>query len=222
MKSNTAEKTAKILLSIKAVALSPKKPFRYTSGMLSPIYTDIRLINSFPKERNILAGYYAELIKEEIGLKNVDVVSGTATASIAMAAWIADKLKLPMIYARPQKKAHGKGKQVEGILKKKDKVVVVEDLISTGGSSLANASACKELGAFAKHVVAAFRYPTKSIDDDFKKAKVKLHALCTFDVLVKVAAETGYIKKEEEQMVKEWGKDTWGWAKKMGVDKAYE
>lgn len=217
MTNEKAIKTAKILLGIKAVSLSPNKPFKYTSGMLSPIYTDIRLVNSYPKERKILINFYTDIIKTKIGISNVDVVSGTATASIGMAAWIADLLDLPLIYVRPKKKEHGKGKQVEGVLKRKQKVIVIEDLISTGGSSLANAQACRqEEGAIVKNVIATLRYPTKTIDEAFRKMKVRLYVLCHFNTLIEVAHKSGYITKKEELIIKEWGKDTWGWAKKMG------
>lgn len=211
-----AEEVAKILLKIKAVTLSPNKPYRFVSGILSPIYTYNRLLMSYPKERQKIVKFLVNKIKEK-KLKP-EVIAGTATAGIPHAAWVADALKLPMVYVRSDVKDHGKGKEIEGLLEKKQKAVVVEDLISTGGSALNTAGAIRKHGGKVETIVAIFDYEMPASVKAFKKFKFKLIPLTTFSILVSVASQKGYLKPKDCKIVLEWAKDTQGWGKKMGFE----
>lgn len=210
-----SEEVAKILLKIKAVDLRPNKPFRYTSGLLSPIYTDNRLLMSYPKERRRIIELLADLVKE---IDKPDSLAGTATAGIPHAAWLSEKLNLPMIYTRSQVKEHGKGKQVEGELKKGQKVIVVEDLVSTGKSGLETISAIRENGGKTKDVIAIFSYELPQSKENYKNTKANLHVLCNLKELVDTAIKSKYIKKEERDMVLDWANDPAGWGKRMGFE----
>lgn len=209
-----AEEVAKILLQIKAVTLSPNKPYRFVSGILSPIYTDNRLLISYPKERQKIVKFLIDKIKEE-KLKP-EVIAGTATAGIPHAAWVAGALRLPMVYVRSDSKDHGKGKEVEGLLEKKQKAVVIEDLISTGGSALNTVGAIRRHGGKVKTIVAIFDYEMPVSAKSFKRSKIKLIPLTTLSILVSIASQKGYLKPKDRKVVLEWVKDTQGWGKKMG------
>ena len=162
MKQNIAREVAQILLKIGAVTFRFDPPYTYTSGIKSPIYLDNRIIISHPNERKKIIDLYVQLIKNNIGLENVDYVSATATAAIPQGAWIADRLGIPMVYCRSDKKGHGKENQIEGSLRKNSNVVIVEDHISTAGSSIGNADAVRKLGGRVSHVVASTTYETKN------------------------------------------------------------
>lgn len=216
MKNKNSEKIAKILLDKKAVTLSPKKPYRYASGILSPIYVDCRILISHPKERRIIRDLYVEAINSS---KNkFDVIAGTATAGIPHAAWIAEKLKLPMLYVRGKAKDHGKGSQIEGILKKGQKAAVIEDLISTGESSIKSIKAIREAGGKASYVFSIITYGMKKAKDNFKSSKVKLVSLTDFNIVVDAAYKQKYIKEEEKNIVLDWAKNPASWGKKMGFE----
>lgn len=206
-----SEKIASILFDIGAVIFRPRQPFRYDSGILSPIYTDNRLIISHPKEREIVVDYLVEKIKA-IGLP--DAVAGTATAGIPHAAFIAQKLKIPMVYVRSEPKGHGKGNQVEGIVKRGQKVIVVEDLISTAGSSVRVIEALRRLGAQVEDEIAIFTYMLKESEENLKKAKVKLHPLTDIRSSCKVAIRRGLLKKDQVELIENWTKDPQNWGKK--------
>ncbi|OGY24770.1 MAG: orotate phosphoribosyltransferase [Candidatus Woykebacteria bacterium RBG_13_40_7b] len=212
----TSEEVARILLKIKAITLSPSKPYRFVSGLLSPIYTDNRLLISYPKERKKIVKFLADKIKE-VKIEP-EVVAGTATAGIPHAAWVADSLKLPMIYVRSGSKDHGRGKEVEGVLGKKQKAVVIEDLISTGGSALNTVGAIRRHGGKVDTIVAIFDYEMPISTKSFKKSKIKLIPLTTLSTLVSVASKYGYLKPKDREVVLEWAKDTQGWGKKMGFE----
>ncbi|MDP3974191.1 MAG: orotate phosphoribosyltransferase [Candidatus Daviesbacteria bacterium] len=211
----TSQKVAKILLSIKAVSLSPKKPFKYSSGILSPVYTDCRILMAYPKERKIIRDLY---IKEIAKLGSIDLIAATATAGIPHAAWIADKLNLPMVYVRGSAKDHGKGNQIEGIVKKGQKAVVVEDLISTGESAATTANATRGAGAKISHIIAIITYGMKKSQNNFTANKLKLITLTTFQDVVEVAQKMGYINKEEMPIILEWTKDPPTWGKNQGFE----
>ncbi len=184
-------KIAKLLLDIKAVFLSPNEPFTWASGIKSPIYCDNRLTLSYPKARREVEAGLAKLIKEHYG--NVDVLMGTSTAGIAHAALTAEILDLPMGYVRGSQKSHGRTNQIEGKLEAGQKVVVVEDLISTGGSVIEVVETLREAGAEVLGIVSIFTYGLQKGLDRLAKANVKNVSLSNFETLAKVAASENYI-----------------------------
>lgn len=213
--SNNSEKVAKILLDIHAVSFNPRKPFRYSSGIFSPVYTDCRLLMSYPKERKIIRDLYIEGLKK---VGHFDVIAGTATAGIPHAAWIADKLNLPMIYVRGKAKDHGKRNQIEGKLNKKQKVAVIEDIVSTGESSAETVRTIRKQGGYSSYVFSIITYGMKTSYDNFKSNKIKLITLTDFPTVVKVAEKSGYIKSRDKKMIMEWTKSPSLWGKKMGFE----
>lgn len=207
---------AKLLLKLKAVTLNPAKPFRYASGILSPVYTDCRVIIGYPEERNQIRDLYIEAIKNS-GIE-FDIVAGTATAGIPHAAWIAEKLNLPMIYVRGKAKDHGKENLVEGPLEKGQKVIVIEDLVSTGDSSINSVNAIRNLGGEVSHVFSIITYGIGKGADAFKENNLELISLTTFEQVVKEAKNMGYISEEEISIVLDWINNPSGWAKKQGLE----
>ncbi|ASB89685.1 orotate phosphoribosyltransferase [Bacillus sonorensis] len=190
------------LLAIKAVFLRPNEPFTWASGMLSPIYCDNRLTLSYPEVRDDIASGLAGLIKDKF--PEAEMVAGTATAGIPHAALAADRLRLPMCYVRSKPKAHGKGNQIEGTVKNGQKVVVIEDLISTGGSVLEAVSALKKAGCDVLGVAAIFTYGLPKADIAFKNADVEYHTLTDYDTLTETALAGGYISEADAGKLKEW------------------
>ena len=193
--SITKETIAKELLSIKAVFLKPQDPFTWASGIKSPIYCDNRLTLSFPKVRSDVENGLAEAVKKYY--PDADVLMGTSTAGIAHAAITATILDMPMGYVRSGHKDHGRQNQIEGKLEKGQKVVVIEDLISTGGSVLEVVDVLREAGAEVLGIISIFTYGLQKGIDRLAAANVENHSLSDFGTLVKVAAEEGYIKPEE-------------------------
>lgn len=193
--SITKETIAKDLLSIKAVFLKPQDPFTWASGIKSPIYCDNRLTLSFPKVRSDVENGLAEAVKKYY--PDADVLMGTSTAGIAHAAITATILDMPMGYVRSGHKDHGRQNQIEGKLEKGQKVVVIEDLISTGGSVLEVVDVLREAGAEVLGIISIFTYGLQKGIDRLAAANVENHSLSDFGTLVKVAAEEGYIKPEE-------------------------
>lgn len=193
--SITKETIAKDLLSIKAVFLKPQDPFTWASGIKSPIYCDNRLTLSFPKVRSDVENGLAEAVKKYY--PDADVLMGTSTAGIAHAAITATILDMPMGYVRSGHKDHGRQNQIEGKLEKGQKVVVIEDLISTGGSVLEVVDVLREAGAEVLGIISIFTYGLQKGIDCLAAANVENHSLSDFGTLVKVAAEEGYIKPEE-------------------------
>lgn len=213
---NTSETVAKILLELNAITLNPKKPFRYASGILSPVYTDCRVLMAYPDKRREIRDLYIDTIKKS-GVK-FEVVAGTATAGIPHAAWIADQLNLPMVYVRGKAKDHGKENLMEGIIKKGQKVIVIEDLVSTGESAINSVNAVREAGGEISHVFSIVTYGMKVAEDSFKKNNLQLISLTTFQDVVDEAQKMGYINKEEISTVLDWTSDPPGWGKKMGFE----
>ena len=208
---NSNEKVAKILLEIKAVTLSPRKPYRFVSGLLSPIYTDNRLLMSYPKYRREIVKLLADLVRK---IGKPDVIAGTATAGVAFAAWLSEELNLPMVYTRIQAKDHGRGKQVEGVLKRDQKVLVIEDLISTGKSGLETLSIIRKNGGKVDDVVSIFSYTLTQSLQNYQKAKAKLYYLVDAPSLLEVAEKEGCIKEKEKNAILEWIKSPVDWEKK--------
>ena len=197
----TLERTiAKYLLDIEAVALRPNDYFTWTSGIKSPIYCDNRITMSYPKIRREIAAGMSKVIKEKF--PEVEVVAGTATAGIPHAAWVSEVLDLPMIYVRDSAKKHGKTNQIEGRLLGGQKVVIIEDLISTGLSSLKVAKALEEAGAEVLGVVAIFSY--KKAQDAFATDNVEYHTLTNYNFLIEEAVASNYIKQEDVEKLLEW------------------
>ena len=199
----TLERTiAKHLLDIEAVALRPNDYFTWTSGIKSPIYCDNRITMSYPKIRREIAVGMSKVIKEKF--PEVEVVSGTATAGIPHAAWVSEVLNLPMIYVRDSAKKHGKTNQIEGRLLEGQKVVIIEDLISTGLSSLKVAKALEEAGAKVLGVVAIFSYELKKAQDAFATDNVEYYTLTNYNFLIEEAVASNYIKQEDVEKLLEW------------------
>jgi len=213
---NTAEQVAKILLELNAISLNVKKPFRYASGLLSPIYTDCRVVIAYPDKRSEIRDLYLDAIKKS-GVE-FEVVAGTATAGIPHAAWIADKLNLPMVYVRGKAKDHGKENLMEGIITAGQKVIIIEDLVSTGESSINSVKAVREAGGEVSFVFSIITYGMAKAEANFKANNLELISLTTFGEVVKVAQNLGYINKEDIEVVLEWTKDPANWGKKMGFE----
>ncbi|MBC1969120.1 orotate phosphoribosyltransferase [Listeria marthii] len=205
------KQVAEQLLEIKAVFLKPNDPFMWASGIKSPIYCDNRLTLGFPKVRQFIAQSLAEKIKQTFG--EVDVVAGTATAGIPHAAWVSDLLDLPMVYVRSKAKEHGKGNQIEGPIAKGQKVVVIEDLISTGGSSLKAVEALEEAGAEVVGIAAIFTYGLDKGKKLLDEADTKLVTLTNYDELIEVALSENYVTAEDMATLKEWKKSPENWGK---------
>lgn len=210
-----AKDVASILFDIGAVIFRPRQPFRYASGILSPVYTDNRLIMSYPKIREKITKYLIAKIKQ-VGLP--DVIAGTATAGIPHAAFVAWELKLPMVYARGEAKKHGKGSQVEGVIKRDQKAIVIEDLVSTGISSLGVVAALRRLGVEVNSEVSVYTYGFEGTEKDFAKNKVKLFSLCDLNNSLQVAEKRGFLQKEQVDIIRNWAQDPKNWGKKMGFE----
>ena len=195
-------KLAKELLAIQAVALRPNDYFTWTSGIKSPIYCDNRITMSYPSIRREIAAGMVEVIKEKYPA--VEVIAGTATAGIPHAAWVSELLDLPMIYVRDSAKKHGKTNQIEGRVLAGQKVVIIEDLISTGLSSLKVAKALREAGAEVLGVVAIFSYELKKAQAAFEEAGVEYITLTNYPVLVEEAVAIDYIHQDDVEKLLEW------------------
>lgn len=201
---------AENLLEINAVALSPQAPFTWTSGLKSPIYCDNRLTLSFPKVRKEIAKGLEKLILENF--PEVDVIAGTATAGIPHAAWVSERMELPMCYVRSKAKGHGKGNQIEGNVEPGHKVVVVEDLISTGGSVITAVQALREAGCDVLGVVSIFTYGLEKGTNLLQEADITSFSLTDFPTLIEVAKEKEYVSAEDQQSLLLWRKDPASWS----------
>lgn len=208
------KEVAKILLEAKAVTLSPKKPYTFVSGIKSPIYCDNRLLISYPEKRKKIVEIYLEKLKD----LDFDIVAGTATAGIPWASWIADKLNKPMIYIRGAKKDHGKENLIEGKLEQGQKAVIIEDLVSTGGSSFSAVQAARDAGAIVTHCITLFNYEMGKAKKTFEEGNCKLIELSNFSALAETAVEIDYIDSEEKGKILEWNKAPDEWGKKMGFE----
>ena len=198
------------LLEIGAVSLSPRSPYTWASGLRSPVYCDNRLIMGYPVIRQFSTKGFAQIISEN--LLACDVIAGTATAGIPHAAWLAHHLDLPMVYVRSGSKAHGKGNQVEGPLFSGQRVVVVEDLVSTGMSSTAVISPLESSGAKVSAVLAIFTYGLKKADSAFEDAGIPLYTLTSFSELIDVASERGSIDSDDLESLRLWHQDPEAWS----------
>ena len=211
----SSEEVAKILLDIKAITFNAQEPFRYTSGILSPVYTDLRLLMSYPTERKQVVSHYKKII-DVYG--HPDVLAGTSTAGIPWAAWLAAESNLPMLYVRGKAKEHGRKKQVEGNLRKGQKVLIVEDLISTAKSSLATAEALAAEGGKVLGIIAIFDYTLPLSKENLATANIELTKLVTFPEIVDVAVSHELMSAKDKEIVLPWIQDPAGWGKKMGFE----
>ena len=202
---------AEKLLKIKAIKLQPANPFTWASGWKSPFYCDNRKTLSYPALRNFVKLEIARLIQEQFG--EVDAIAGVATGAIPQGALVADALNLPFVYVRSTPKDHGLENLIEGELRPGMKVVVIEDLISTGGSSLKAVAALREYGVEVVGMVASFTYGFPVAEQAFAEAGVKLVTLTDYESVVKQAAATGYIQESDIEVLKEWRKDPANWKK---------
>ncbi len=206
---DTAQKTAELLLQINAIKLNPKNPFTWASGWKSPIYCDNRITLSFPPIRNYIREEFSKSIEKQFG--KPDVIAGVATGAIGIGMLVAEYMGLPFVYVRPEPKKHGRQNQIEGFLQKGQNVVVVEDLISTGNSSLMAVEALKEAGANVKGMVAIFTYGFDIATENFKKANVDLLTLSNYENLLDLAVAKKYITEEEQETLKVWSKSPSTW-----------
>lgn len=206
-----SQRVAKALLDINAVTLSPEKPFTWASGMKAPIYTDNRLTISYPDVRQAIVNGMKEQIK--LHFNDVDVIAGTATAGIPHATGVAQEMGLPMVYVRTKPKDHGEGKQVEGVLHQGEKVVVIDDLISTGGSVLNAVRAVNNAGGKVVGVIAAFTYGLSAATQNFMANGLKYYAVTDYMTLINVAKEANEISDEHLKSLQEWRNDPLRWSK---------
>ena len=211
METSIDKKLAKALMDIKAVLLSPQEPFTWASGWHSPIYCDNRRILSHPELRAQVAQWLADKAMELY--PEAEVVAGVATGAIAHGVLAADRMQKPFVYVRPKPKDHGTGSQIEGELAPGKKVVVIEDLISTGMSSLAAVKALRDAGAQVLGMVAIFTYGFDLAAQRFEEDKVRLDTLSNYSALVDVASETGYISSAAKSLLHEWRENPSEWGK---------
>ncbi|WP_339756757.1 orotate phosphoribosyltransferase [uncultured Winogradskyella sp.] len=205
----TAKKTAEVLLQINAIKLQPNEPFTWASGWKSPIYCDNRIVLSYPLIRNFIRETMARHIEDHYG--KPDAIAGVATGAIGVGALVADYLNLPFVYVRPEAKKHGRQNQIEGYIEKGQTVVVVEDLISTGRSSLNAVLALKKAEVNVKGMVAIFSYGFDVASKNFDEANIELHTLGNYENLLEQALDTNYITEKQQNILALWNANPSEW-----------
>ena len=208
--NETAEQTSSFLLQVKAVKLNNENPFTWASGRKSPIYCDNRVTLSYPEIRTFIRQRFVDIINEYYG--DVDVIAGVATGGIAQGALVAQELGKPFVYVRSEEKKHGLTNQIEGEIHSGQTVVVVEDLVSTGKSSLIAIHALRDKGCIVKGMVAIFTYGLEVAAKNFAEANVELHTLTNYDTLVKVACEQDYVRDHDLESLKTWRENPELWS----------
>ncbi len=208
-----AHKIAEFLLQIKAVKLEPENPFTWASGLKSPIYCDNRKTLSYPKIRTYIRQQFVESILQNYG--KPDVIAGVATGGIALGALVAQEMGLPFVYVRSEAKKHGLTNTIEGDIESRQSVVVIEDLISTGGSSLKAVAALRSAGCEVKGLVAIFTYEFDEAAANFKKAKCDFKTLTNYSNLIETAVEKEYIAKKDVESLKQWKLNPQNWAESL-------
>ena len=207
---NRAEEVIQLLLDLKALDISIAPPFTWSSGMKRPLYCDNRIVISYPEERKKIIDFFKEIIQEQ--QIEFDVIGGTASAAVPWASFLAYDLGVPMVYIKKQSKGYGKDKVVEGRIEKGSKILIVEDLISTGGSCMRAAEACKrEYDASIAAVLAIFTYEMKESKKLFNEMDFNLHTLADFTTLIDVATKTNYISKNDKEEALKWAEDPHAW-----------
>tara|TARA_B100000780_G_scaffold252308_1_gene199360 strand:+ start:766 stop:1407 length:642 start_codon:yes stop_codon:yes gene_type:complete len=209
LNKDTAKKTAELLLKVKAIKLNPGEPFQWASGWKSPIYCDNRVTLSYPPVRIFLKEEIAKIVERQYG--KPDVIAGVATGAIAIGILVAQELGVPFVYVRPEPKKHGRKNQIEGYLESGQNVVVIEDLISTGNSSLNAVVALKEAGAVVKGMIAIFSYGFDIATQNFKDKNINLITLSNYENLLEQALESSYISEKELITLHEWRRDPSTW-----------
>ncbi len=209
LNKDTAKKTAELLLQIKAIKLSPQNPFTWASGWKSPIYCDNRVTLSYPPVRNFLKEEIAKLVEDKHG--KPDVIAGVATGAIAIGILVAQELGVPFVYIRPEPKKHGRKNQIEGHIESGQNVVVIEDLISTGKSSLNAVKALKEVNANVKGMIAIFSYGFSIATDNFKNDNIELTTLSSYEYMLEQALDSKYITSEELSSLEDWRRNPSEW-----------
>lgn len=204
-----AQKTAELLLQIKAIKLEPQQPFTWSSGWKSPIYCDNRVILSYPAVRNFIKEQLANQIKEKYS--EVDVIAGVATGAIGIGALVAEHLNLPFVYVRPEAKKHGRKNQIEGFLQPKQNVMVIEDLISTGKSSLNAVNALKEAQAEVNGLIAIFSYGFDLAAQNFERQGIDVQTLSNYETLLQKAVENESLEKRDISALKQWRENPSNW-----------
>ena len=209
MQDDTASKVAEFLLQIKAIKLQPDQPFTWASGWKSPIYCDNRIALSYPRVRTFIRQELVKLIEDKFG--RPDIIAGVATAAIAQGALVAEAMGLPFVYVRSSAKDHGRQNTIEGEVQPNVSAVVIEDLVSTGGSSLKAVEELRKNGVIVKGLVSIFTYGFETANSSFKKSACPFYSLSNYDTLIKQAVTTGYIKKQDLPLLQEWRKhpETW-------------
>ena len=208
--NNFREQTAEILLKLEAIKLSPNNPFTWASGWRSPIYCDNRIILSDSISRNLIADNFVKIIKDKY--KDTELIAGVATGAIGIGILVAQKLDLPFIYVRPEAKKHGRKNQIEGKISQNQKVILIEDLISTGMSSLNAVKALKNSKLIVLGMIAIFTYGFEISKRNFENDKIELDTLCDYSILLKKAVETEYISKDNLVTLSVWNKDPENWS----------
>lgn len=209
LSEESALKVAQFLLQIKAVVLKPREPFTWASGWKSPIYCDNRKTLSYPKIRNFIRQEFVKTIDQHFG--RPDVIAGVATGGIAQGALVAQEMGLPYVYVRPEPKGHGLGNQIEGVIEPGQSVIVIEDLISTGKSSLKAVEALRAAGCTVKGMVAIFTYGFDLAEENMKEAACPYYTLSNYQALIQNALETNYITKEDVKALEEWRSNPSEW-----------
>lgn len=207
----TARKVAELLLQIKAIKLQPNEPFTWASGWKSPIYCDNRISLSYPNVRTFIRQSLVKAIDDKFG--KADYIAGVATGAIAQGALVAQDLGLPMVYVRPEPKKHGMQNLIEGKIDQGQSVIVIEDLISTAGSSIKAVEALREAGCDVKGMVSVFTYGFDVADKNLKKAKCTTLSLCDYETLITVALEGKYITEKDVEALKQWRENPEAWGK---------
>ena len=207
--NNYKSQTAELLLKLKAIKLNPSDPFIWASGWKSPIYCDNRILLSDPGSRNTIANYFTEIVKNKYD--GVEVIAGVATGAIGIGMLVAQKLNLPFIYVRPEAKKHGRNNQIEGKISENQKIVVIEDLISTGKSSLNAVKALRESNLEVLGMIAIFTYGLNLSMENFKKNKVDLDTLSDYNELIKKAIDIEYISEKDSETLKKWNQNPKNW-----------
>ena len=208
--NNFRDQTAEILLKLEAIKLSPNDPFTWASGWKSPIYCDNRIILSDSNSRNLLANNFVKIIKDKY--KDTEVIAGVATGAIGIGILVAQKLDLPFIYVRPEAKKHGRKNQIEGKFLQNQKVIGIEDLISTGMSALNAVKALKDSKLIVLGMIAIFTYDFEISKRNFTNEKIHLDTLCDYYILLRKAVDTKYISKENLETLSAWNRDPENWS----------